>query len=433
MNTQVKLATVNALPKQRRRVRRPRHTFNLKSKPYEIAPFFIAPVVPGESLDTLMFQGTAVSDPIHNSLIGCHKEYYFFYVKHRGLAATDTTGLLQDMMVDATTDVSTLKAAANSVPFYTFKTGMDFVQMCHKAVVAAYFRDEGEAYNVATIENYVAAMIEQENWLHSAKLESAGADDAELPGVDEMEELDILPGFTTQYAQWEMMRDTGMMDLSYEDYLRSYGVSVPEAQVDADRNGDGVIDKHEPELVRFFRKWSKPSNVVNPSDGVPSSAWYWDIAESANKKRFFKEPGFLYGVTVTRPKLYLGNQKGAAVGMLNDAWSWLPAVVDGLGYTSVKETLDSATDGILQNQTEDYWVDLKDLFEHGDQFVNHAMSASANHGLALPTATLDKKYPTDAMVESLFKTAGSEYIREDGVVMLNILTRMSPDSTARRV
>ena len=93
------------------------------------------------------------------------------------------------------------------------------------------------------------------------------------------------------------------------------------------------------------------------------------------------------------------------------------------------EQLDSATDGILQNQTEDYWLDARDVFRYGDQFVNHAMSAAANHGIALPTAALDKKYPTDAMIESLFKTANVDYVREDGVCNLNILGRLGPDTT----
>lgn len=411
---------------QRRTERRPQHQFNIKAKPYEIVPFFIAPVLPGESLVNLLLQSTAVSDPIHNRLIGWHMEYYFFYVKHRGLSDYDSTGLLQSMMLDPTTDVSTLKAAANSLPYYTFKTGMDFVSMCHKAVVTEFFRDEGEAWDVASVENYPAAQIDQERWWNSLKLESATGDDTELPGVDELEELDILPGFTTHYAQWEIMRDSGLTDLTYEDYLRSYGVEVPKAQDE----GGTPDQRHRPELVRYVRKWAQPSNVIDPTDGSAASAVYWQIAEVANKRRFFKEPGFLYGVSVCRPKLYMGSQKGAAVGLLNDAYSWLPAVVRGMGYTSVKEVLDSATEGILQNQTEDYWLDIADLFRYGDQFVNYAMSAADNHGLALPSATMNKKYPTDALVESLFVTAGSEYVRQDGVVHLGILSAIGKDTTS---
>lgn len=423
---QVRLVQADVMRSQRRHERRPQHSFNVKFKPYEVCPILIAPVLPGESFTNMLVQGTCVSDPIQNSLIGWHLELYYFYVKHRGLAAWDTTGLLQSMMLDATTDVSTLKAAANSVPLYTFKGGMDYVNAALQAVVTEYFRDEGEAWNVASIENYPACQVDQERWWNSLKLESAGADDAEMPGVDELEELDILPGFTTQYAQWEMMRDHGMTDLTYEDYLRSYGVSIPKSEDE----GGTPDERHRPELIRFVRKWTKPSNVINPADGTAKSAVYWDFAEQANKRRFFKEPGFIVGYAVARPKLYFGNQKGAAVGLLNDAYSWLPAVLRGMGYTNVKEILDSVTDGILQNQTEDYWLDIADLFRYGDQFVNHAMSAAANHGIGLPTAALEKKYPTDAMVESLFVTAGSEYLKMDGMHHMSILSAIPRDETA---
>lgn len=402
----------------RRTPRRPQHKFNLKAKPYEIVPFMIAPVLPGETLTNLLMQSRVVTDPIKNALIGWHQEYYFFYIKHRGLSDWDTTGLLQSMMLDPTTDVSSLKAGANSVPFYTFKTGMNFVAKCLDAVVKEFFRDEDEALT-PNVELYPSAQIDQEQWYHSIKLESEAGDDMELPGVDELEELDILPGFTTQYAQWEIMRDAGITDLTYEDYLRSYGVDIPKTE----DQGLAPDVKNKPELIRFVRDWKYPSNVVNPATGTPTSAVSWSIAERADKKRFFKEPGFVFGVSVTRPKIYMGNQKGAAVGMLQSAYSWLPAVLAGHDYTSIQETLDSATDGILQNQAEDYWLDVKDLFLYGDQFVNHAMDAAANHGLALPTSTLDTKYPTDAMIESLFVTAGSEYVRQDGVCHLDILGR----------
>lgn len=417
-NQALRVVQVTNAPRVRRVARKPQHKFNLKAKPFEIVPFMIAPVLPGETMQSLLAQSRVVTDPIHNALIGWWKEYYWFYVTHRTLGAlTDTDGLLQAMMLDPSTDVSDLKAGANGVPLYNFKTGMIYTEACYRAVVQEFFRDEEEAYSAASIENYYAAQIDQEGWHHSLMLEGTGVDDDELPGVDELEEQDVLTGFSGPYAQWELMRDAGMTDLTYDDYLKSYGVSVPkEESVEAPT-------RHVPELVRFSRSWTYPTNHVDPATGAPSSACSWSVAERADKKRFFKEPGFLFGVTVTRPKIYLGSQKGAAVGLLNNAYTWLPAVLDGHPYISVTEQLDSGTDGILQNQAADYWIDVRDLFLYGDQFVNHTMGAAANHGIALPTATLDKKYPTEAMVDSLFKTEGSEYVREDGVVHLNILGR----------
>lgn len=424
-----RIVSVTDRPTTQRRPRRPRHTFNLKTKPYEIAPFMIAPVLPGETLSSLLMQSRVVTDPIQNSLIGWHKEYYFFYVKHRALNVlwSDADALLlQTQMLDPSTSMTNLRAAANTTPYYTFKAGIDYVLACTHAVIKEFFRDEDEAVNVASIENYFAAQMDQENWAHSMKEESATGDDTDLPGQDQLEETDVIETETGQYAQWEIMRDAGLTDATYEDFLRSYGVSIPKSE----DQGGTQDEKHKPELIRFIREWSYPSNTVNPADGTVASAVSWSIAERADKKRFFKEPGFIFGVTVTRPKVYMGLQKGAAVGMLDSAYGWLPALLSGHPWTSVTEELDSATDGILQGGDEDYWVDLRDLFLYGDQFVNHTFSAAANHGLAHPVAaTLQRKYPTDAMVESLFKTATTEYVREDGVVHLNILSRAGPDTT----
>lgn len=421
---QISVVQAQNVASVKRVLRRPQHKFNLKAKPYEIVPFMCAPVLPGETMKNLLLQARAVTDPIQNSLIGWHNEYYFFYVKHRSLSDWDTTGLLQSMMLDPTTNVAGLKSGANDTPYYTFKTAMDFVEKCTEIVIKEYFRDEGEAVNVASIENYYAAQIDQEQWYQSIKLESATGDDSELPGVDEIEELDILPGFTTHYAQWEIMRDTGLTDLTYEDYLRSYGVDIPKSEDE----GQAPDVRHKPELLRFVREWTYPSNTVNPADGTVASACSWSIAERADKDRFFKEPGFILGLNVVRPKLYMGSQKGAAVGLMDSPYAWLPAVLWEQPYTSLKENTFSATDGILQNQAEDYWVDIRDLFLYGDQFVNHALTAAANHGLALPSATLNHKYPTDAMIESLFKTANVDYVRQDGVVHLNILSRIREET-----
>jgi hypothetical protein len=412
---QARILNVTDIKSQRRVPRKPRHTWNVKAKPYEIVPIMFAPTLPGETLQDMLMQSRVVSDPIVDPLIGWFQEYYFVHVTHRALHAWDTTGLLQSMMLDPATSTAALHAAANNVPYYTFKGGMDWQKKITELIVEEWFRDEGETPATASIENYFAAQMDTDNWTQSFKLESAGADDPELPGVDEIEELDILPGFSTQYAQWELMRDQGMTDLTYEDFLRSYGVNIPKAEEASPE------EKYKPELIRHFRKWSYPSNTIDPASGTPASAVYWEVAERSDKKRFFKEPGFIVGFSVTRPKLYMGNQKGAAIGMLKGTYEWLPAVLQGYPYTSVIETLDTLTDGVLQNQTQDYWIDVKDLFLHGDQFLNRTLA----HAVALPTAAGVTKYPTEAMIDTLFVTAGAEYVRQDGVAFLNILSRMT--------
>ena len=183
----------------------------------------------------------------------------------------------------------------------------------------------------------------------------------------------------------------------------------------------------EAERIRSIQKWSNPTLAPQVGSANTSSVMYWRCAERFTKRRFFGEPGFIYGVTVTRPKIYLGNQKGHAVGLLKNAYSWLPAVLNHLPYTSLQENLDSATDGIIQGSDEDYWLDVKDIFLRGGQMVNHTMGAAANHGLALPeVGDLNKKYVTEAMMNSLFTTSdgSASYIYEDGSVHLDIMGKL---------
>ena len=71
------------LAQQRRVTRRPQHTFQLRHRPWEIQPFMLAPVLPGETMQNLLLQARVVTDPIKNPLIGWWCEHYVFYVKHR--------------------------------------------------------------------------------------------------------------------------------------------------------------------------------------------------------------------------------------------------------------------------------------------------------------------------------------------------------------
>lgn len=409
-------------PQVRRRLRQPSVKFNLQTEPYAIAPFFIHPVRPGETMTNLLLQSRVVSDPINNALIGWWKEYYFFYVPLMGMPNMAAT--MRNLFVNPATDVSALRRSSNSPSYYSFKSGINYVQECLEVVVEEFFRDEGESYDLAlTTNGYPKAVMDppgRETWAESLKLASAGADDMELPGVDEIEELDILTGFTSHYAQWELMRDMNVIDVTYEDYLRSQGVDVPASAIDT---GSPQLD-YKPEALRYVREWTYPTNHVNPADGVPSSATSWSIAERADKKRFFKHPGFIFGVTVTRPKTYFGNQKGTEVGMLDSPYQWLPDLLAGREYTGLKEHTFSATDGILQNQAANYWTDAADIFAHGGQFINYTPTVAATHAVALPSTTMEKRFVPNADITSMFKTAGVEKIREDGTVSLNILSRI---------
>ena len=440
MATQVRVVQALNLPQQKRRLRRPSHRFNVKAKPYEICPTVIAPVLPGETMSNLLLQARAVSDPIKEPLIGWHYEHYFFYcplpalVEHYdggfGGSAQDLIDMFIDPTVDA--DASAIAVGANVQSTYAFKGAPDYVSMCLDYVRDTWFRDEDDRTQAHIIENYPSAYVDDANVFNSviqATDVTTAAADGELPYVDLIEETDpTLTGFDDHRAAWLALRDMGLSNVTFEDYLASHGVTssvdVPDGGDTTENGTNNPLVKGE--TIRFARDWTYPTNHVDPATGVPSSAVSWSIAERADKKRFFKFPGFVFGVCVVRPKIYLGNQKGAAVGLLQTAQTWLPAVLNGYPYASLIKELDateSAGKGILQNQTQDFWIDVKDLFLHGDQFVNHSLSTGNSFALPL-AAEPAQRHVTEAMVDALFVTAGSEYIRQDGVARFTILSRL---------
>jgi len=69
--------------------------FNLVTKPYQLQPFMIMPVLPGETLQNMMLQSQVWSDPLASGMknIGWWCEYFFFYVKWRDLAGWEPTAV----------------------------------------------------------------------------------------------------------------------------------------------------------------------------------------------------------------------------------------------------------------------------------------------------------------------------------------------------
>lgn len=412
--------TTGALPKSSRVLRSPAHSFQLRLRPWQIQPFMIAPVLPGETMTNAVLQARSVTDPLKNPIVGWWSEFYLFYVRHRDLPNSEEW---QNMVLQPGYDVSSLYSAANS---YTYHYGgtVNWVQECLEAVTAWYFRDAEEAWNAsgATLDNLPLAKTADRQFLDSLKLESENPTGiSDLPGQGH-DIPDFLEGsFATAYTQWQQMRELQLTELTYADWLRQFGVRPPrEVREEILR----------PELLRYVRDWTYPSNTIDPADGSPVSACSWATAERADKDRHFTEPGFIFGVCVFRPKVYRSTQKGAAVGMLNDAYSWLPALLWDQPYTSLKEfDHDKGPLNGLFNSGDDYWLDARDLFVHGDQFVNFDMAATDDNSVPVPTSagtlgSINRDYVTSTVANSLFvdddASDGLNKIRVDGIVRLSI-------------
>lgn len=221
---------------------------------------------------------------------------------------------------------------------------------------------------------------------------------------------------------WEYLRSANLTEMTYEDYLRTFGVRV-----------DPVIDAGVPELIRYSREWQYPNNVVDPVTGVPVPGLSWGVNMRLDKDRYFKEPGFIFGVSVARPKIYLGNQRGPASHLMQDGITWLPIMLRDNDFSSMKQV--TKANSILPTATADgFWVDIADIFMHGDQFFHNTVAATqmpiAGPIVALPEAGLNARYPSEAMIDGLFKDIASNVLYQDGVVRMSILGTLT-DTTPR--
>lgn len=395
----------SALARTGRKTRNPVYNWNLETMPWQIQPFCLAPVLPGETMKNIKFQARVVSDPIRNPLIGWHKEYYWFYVKLRDMTGKED---FEDMMLDINKDMGAYNEAASAKYYHAY--GINWARRATECVVQEYFRAEEEVIGVSTINGTPGAALNIDDWLSSA-VKSTEYDDFNDVDVDLDADDTITVGEMDKARQvYEYARAGGLTDMDFEDYLRTFGIRLPTAE------------QNRPELLRFSREWTYPTNTIDPVSGAPSSAVVWSIADRADKDRFFKEPGFILGLTVTRPKVYLSNKKGSPAGLLRNAFAWLPAIMRDDPYTSMIHVAD-ANNGPLQNQAGGYWFDMKDYFLYGDQLVNYATSTEKKNMIALPSDQLQKRYPSEAMAKSFFvDSAGTKFlIKEDGRADITIL------------
>lgn len=409
---------------ERRTTRRPQHRFNLRFLPYEIQPFLLAPVLPGETFDSIMVQSQTWSDPLKPTLknVGWWLHYNFFYVRHRDLPK-DVRDLLAAMMLDPGTDMSAVKANAQSWPFYTFNGGMDWTRLCLEHVVSEYFRDDGEDW-----DDFVSS-----SGLPLAQIYGRGSSDGveKLTLADDYEDrrVDLIDQDGHLYANtinplmahYMAMRDAGLTDMDYQDFMKTYGSTV--------REDEESPNLHRAEDIWSLREFTYPSNTVEGATGVPAVAAGWRMAKSGGKRVFCDEPGFIFGVTYVRPKVYLRNLRGSLAGAMADVHSWLPAMLHDqvdLGHVSF-----AANAGPVPNVFEDgasspspYWIDIRDLLLYGDQFINFD-PASASPFLSLPAVDGRRRYAATEELRSFFSTAfaSTGVFETDGLASLQIRGR----------
>lgn len=406
--------------------RRPQHKFNLRFQPYQIQPMMIAPVLPGESLKSIMLQSQCWSTPLKPFTlrnIGWWQEFHYFYVKHRDLISIENDEFeepvagLRDKLITMFTDGTPLTSDAevsDDAIWYTPKGGVNYLKAAVARIVDEYFRDDGESWSDHVHAGLPLAKIYgkgQSDWSEKLTLDADYEDRRE-------EVPTYLNDMEKAYIEWAAMKDAGLMDMDYEDWMRTYGVNpvVPEEE---------RINHHVPEDLAHFREFAYPTNTVEPTNGQPATAIGWRTATRSNKTFLFQEPGWIIGLVVVRPKVYLGNQKGNVASMMMTRESWLPAILNNDLDVSHLELPD--TQGPLNGvfTDTDYWVDLRDLLNYGDQFTN--ITRDGAPFVALPDANANRRYPSTTDIQRFFLSAAngeySDGFEIDGVNSLVILGR----------
>lgn len=408
MNSQSMLQLVQDVNQVRRKVRNPVHPHLVEYRPFQLQPFMIAPVLPGETLKQLSAQARVITDPLKGgagNILPWWCEHFYFYVKVRQLGDT-VRAAFEAMVLDGTPIA--INDAAQAETFHNGGT-IDWVKHClHFVTENGGFRDDGEAWNVATLGNLpiAAAHRRGQSFIDSMMVDNDGS---APPSNNHQNPHD--PRVLAEYQeQYERMRAMRMIDMTFEDWLQTYGVTFPSS-----------ASLERPELIRLSSEWAYPANTVDPATGLPTGAASFAVNIRADKDRFFNEPGFIFGVTMVRPKIFLGNQTGAAVQMMNTPLPWMPRLLADQPHTTVKEFVGGASTptGPLRGQTKGYWLDTRDLFTHGDQFI--AFAAANGFAPALPAANGEYRFLTAAQIDAMFAAAGKNKVRQDGVTRLSIL------------
>lgn len=387
--------------------RYPKHNFQVHSKAFTAQPFMLAPVLPGETLSNLYLESRVVTDPVHNPLIGWKKEYYFFYVRVTDLL----TDAIRDMFVDPTnSDLTATLGTPYNQHYYHAGGGINYMERCLAAVVGHYFRDEGEPWNkyLDSKLGFPMVQIKDTFWMDSLTDKDLMPQGPEIASATNAGDLDRL------MDAFEQLRALGISNMTYEDFLRSYGISVPKK------------DENKPELIHRFSDFAYPANTINPADGKPTSALSWVFKNGAREPKFFKEPGFIIGVSVARPKLYFAGLAGSMAEFMGRAWDWMPGYLAQMPETSLKKfNVDGGPLGNREEASDAYWADMRDLLLYGDQYQNmnyHGMYVDLGklNLVPLPNAsTFNTKNPSTEMIDQLYVKADGR-VKQDGMVSLTI-------------
>lgn len=410
--------------RQQRVTRSPSQPFGLIWKPWQIQPCGIFPVFPGETMTSQMVQFQFWTDPLKANLKNTPwtMEYFSYYVKFRDLpgweVATDGPGKDLVDMIESDESISSLADADGNAWTYCAPGGVDFLLEATKRVVEVYFREDGQAWDKATVDGVpLAAVRPPANRDVMNKLAAATVVDnlTQVPNNFGSEWWQALQDMA---AHKELLSDgsTNEVSMDYEDIVRASGGRA------VVRNPDRE-DLHVPELLGYVRHWGYPVNTVEPSTGTPAVAFGSRIKQAQRKMFRFPEFGWICNYVLLRPKVFWKNQEGLFAGMMQQRGEWMMPYRDhatSQGFLSIDDTNGPLK--TVMTTDENYMVDLRDLFAGGEQFLNYAPAAANDAVVTLPEADYDRDYPTSTDVMAVFSNTTDGRIRANGVVDISFKT-----------
>jgi hypothetical protein len=407
------LQLVQEVQKSPRRNRYPIHPAYGRAKPFELTPFMFAPVLPNETITNISHECRAITEAVKDQLIGWSLHTYFFYVKLLDLDEADAE-VARDLLLDATNTprinienvgIGPTHPVGHFYQSNTHTKGYNWMPDVYRRIVATWFRHDSEP--IGPIGALSKCHVSNLGVFDSATMASI------LEGVP----MPTSVGDAARsLAMFEYLQTAEMIDMSYEDFCASYGgTKMTAAQM------------REPELLMQHSDWSYPSNVVDAAGQVRSAVSF--VSKSnLSKPKYIKEPGFIMGLYCLKPKIYRGHQTANASVLLDRSTSFMPGLLADSPETSLVDIFTEeylVADGVAPDP---WFIDVRDLYMHGDQFVN----VQPPYGTNTPTTVggeIDVEYSFSP--EAFWQDPLKDFMTFDNVTRLTVKSQQRDYTTAR--
>lgn len=400
----MQIETMTTRGRPERKTRKPAFPVSGTMKPYGLYPVMAHPVLPGETLQSASIKVRNISMPVVNPVGGAWLETWLVYFK-----LTDLDPDLTEMFISDSMATTGFTRTTDNERYFAKGGDINWVQLCTSTFYSSYFRHETEPVEGSRwIDAVPQVKINNKSWYQNMSFQDS---DVTVPITDASDMYKHL-------QDYQVLQQMGLVEMTYEKYLEEFGVQ-------------NYREKNDPEILRFTRSWTMPTNIVEPTTGSPTSAWVWGDQTALDKPKKFKEPGFVVMFQCVRPKLYQANITKSSIGDLWGFSDWFPIYTANDPTAGIKEISTDANNFIAASRTDPaektMIYDHRDLLMHGEQFVNNW----ADPPYRLPTSTgllmndastpedLRGEYCLEADINGLF-VGTDPYIYYDGLCLFNI-------------